>query len=105
MSADHLVRPEGGPEPGARRSHDSTFIALVRALAREAGITRPVSDEDACAVLDHFWVPDAEYRPLPEEDGPALWAELQRRSESARPTLSAGTVGAYLRQRWGQEGS
>jgi hypothetical protein len=99
MSADPLARSQRGP---AHR-HDKVVIDLVRELAREAGITRPVSDEDAGAVLDRFRLPDEEYRPLPDEEGPELWAELQRRADSPRPALSASTVAAYLREQWANQ--
>jgi hypothetical protein len=101
MSAEQSAG--SAPETGHR--HPQVFIDLVREFAREGGISQPVSDEDACAVLDHFACPEDDYRPMPDSGGPEFWAELQRRCASPRPRIDARTVSAFLQQRWGQPSS
>ena len=82
---------------------DEWEYPFVRELAREAGITRPVSDEDAQAVLD--WVagdPDPDYRPLPNDiESLEFIAEVKRRSARVNRVLRATTVREQLLHRWG----
>jgi hypothetical protein len=107
MSAEQTLRPSNEPD-ATKKEHPRHDLEMVRAFAREAGITRVVSDEDASAVLDWFHSdPDPEYRSLPdmEWDSPEFWAEIRRRSDRKGPVLSAKTVDEQLHLRWGQNGA
>lgn len=76
---------------------EADFVEMVRDMAREGGVTEPLSDEEAKRILDHFFPPDFDCPPLPPEGTPEFDAEMQRRLASDHPALSARNIVAFLR--------
>jgi hypothetical protein len=103
LTQESPIQQDSARNSGPAAQHDEALLRLVRDFALEGGITQPVNDQDARAVLDHFACPEEEYRELPTEGSPEFLAELQRRSASARPHLAPGTIAAYLRSRWASQ--
>jgi hypothetical protein len=102
MSAE-TTPAQAGPHAPRERRDDRFWYRHVRECAKEAGIGRPVTDEDAQAVID-WWQgePDPDYRPMPTDfDSPEFHAELKRRRENPGRTLDHRSVREQLLLRWG----